>query len=134
MGLPRRADQDLGRGLDALGRRRAQPGGDGASPPVKTAALELAPLGIRVNALAPDAILTEGLREIAPESVDHLGGMVPMGRPGTPEEFAGAAVFLASDLSAYVTGQTIGVDGGTGAAGGWYPHPDDGHWILGPAH
>ena len=100
----------------------------------KTAALELAPLGIRVNALAPDAILTEGLLELVPESVDHLGGMVPMGRPGTPDEFAGAAVFLASDLSAYVTGQTIGVDGGTGAAGGWYPHPDDGHWILGPAH
>lgn len=100
----------------------------------RTAAVELAPLGIRVNALAPDAIVTEGLLAFAPEAADHLGGMVPMGRPGTVEEMAGAAVFLASDLSSYVTGQVLGVDGGTSAAGGWYPHPDDGHWILGPAH
>lgn len=100
----------------------------------KTAAVELAPLGIRVNALAPDAILTEGLLAFAPESAAHLGGMVPMGRGGEVDEVAGAAVFLASDLSSYVTGQTIGLDGGTSAAGGWYPHPVDGHWILGPAH
>jgi len=100
----------------------------------KTAAVELAPLGIRVNALAPDALVTEGLLEIAPESIEHLGGMVPMGRAGRPEELAGAAVFLASDLSTYITGQTIGVDGGTAAAGGWYAHPGDGHWVLGPAH
>ena len=100
----------------------------------KTAAVELAPLGIRVNALAPDAIVTEGLLAFAPDAADHLGGMVPMGRPGQVDEMAGAAVFLASDLSSYVTGQVIGVDGGTGAAGGWYPHPDDAHWILGPAH
>ncbi len=99
----------------------------------KTAAVELAPLGIRVNALAPDALVTEGLLQIAPDSIEHLGAMVPMGRPGRPEELAGAALFLASDLSSYVTGQTIGVDGGTGAAGGWYPHPADGHWVLGPA-
>jgi NAD(P)-dependent dehydrogenase (short-subunit alcohol dehydrogenase family) len=100
----------------------------------KTAAVELAPLGIRVNALAPDAIVTEGLLAFAPDAADHLGGMVPLGRPGTVDEMAGAAVFLASHLSSYVTGQVLGVDGGTGAAGGWYPHPDDGHWILGPAH
>lgn len=98
----------------------------------KTAALELAPLGIRVNALAPDAISTEGLAAFAPDSADHLGAMVPMGRAGTVDEMAGAAVFLASDLSAYITGQTLGVDGGTSAAAGWYPHPDDGHYILGP--
>lgn len=100
----------------------------------KTAALELAHLGIRVNALAPDAIVTEGLLAFAPDSAGHLGAMVPMGRAGDPAELAGAAVFLASDLSSYVTGQVIGVDGGTAAAGGWYPHPDDGHYILGPAH
>jgi len=43
----------------------------------------------------------------------------------------GAAVFLATELSAYVTGQTIHVDGGTSAAGGWYHHPDTGEYILG---
>lgn len=98
----------------------------------RTAAVELAPLGIRVNALAPDAVLTEGLLALAPDAAAHVGGMVPMGRPGDPDEFAGAAVFLASDLSSYVTGQVIGVDGGTAAAGGWYAHPDGGHWVLGP--
>ena len=99
----------------------------------KTAALELAPHGIRVNALAPDITVTEGLLGLAPESsIDHLGGGVPMGRAGHVDEMAGAAVFLASSLSSYVTGQTIHVDGGTDAAGGWYPHPDDGHYVLGP--
>ena len=98
----------------------------------QTAALELAPHGIRVNALAPDLTLTEGLLAIAPGSAEHLGGAIPMGRAGHVDEMAGAAVFLASDLSSYVTGQTIHVDGGTAAAGGWYPHPDDGHFILGP--
>jgi NAD(P)-dependent dehydrogenase (short-subunit alcohol dehydrogenase family) len=99
----------------------------------KTAALELAPHGIRVNALAPDITLTEGLIQVAPEgAAEHLGAVVPMGRTGDVDEMAGAAVFLASALSSYVTGQTIHVDGGTAAAGGWYPHPDHGTYILGP--
>lgn len=98
----------------------------------QTAALELAPHGIRVNALAPDVILTEGIARIAPNP-DHLHRAIPMGRAGTVDEMGGAAVFLASELSSYVTGQTIHVDGGTHAAGGWYPHPDDGHYVLGPA-
>jgi NAD(P)-dependent dehydrogenase (short-subunit alcohol dehydrogenase family) len=59
--------------------------------------------------------------------------MVPMGRAGHVDEMAGAAVFLASDMSSYVTGQTIPVDGGTAAAGGWYPHPETGVYTLGPA-
>jgi NAD(P)-dependent dehydrogenase (short-subunit alcohol dehydrogenase family) len=58
--------------------------------------------------------------------------MIPMGRAGHVDEMAGAAVFLASALSSYVTGQTIHVDGGTAAGGGWYHHPDDGRYILGP--
>jgi NAD(P)-dependent dehydrogenase (short-subunit alcohol dehydrogenase family) len=101
----------------------------------QTAALELAPHGIRVNALAPDLTLTEGLMAVAPsEMSEHLGAMIPMGRTGHVDEMAGAAVFLASSLSSYVTGQTIHVDGGTAAAGGWYPHPDTGDYILGPPH
>ncbi len=99
----------------------------------KTAALELAPHGIRVNALAPDITMTEGLRAVAPPgSEQHFGHTVPMGRPGHVDEMAGAAVFLAGDLSSYVTGQTIHVDGGTHAASGWYHHPDTGSYVLGP--
>jgi NAD(P)-dependent dehydrogenase (short-subunit alcohol dehydrogenase family) len=99
----------------------------------KTAALELAPHGIRVNALAPDFTMTEGLESIAhPGVIDHVRHMVPMGRAGHVDEMAGAAVFLASDLSAYVTGQTIHVDGGTSASGGWYHHPETGDYMLGP--
>jgi 3-oxoacyl-[acyl-carrier protein] reductase len=99
----------------------------------KTAALELAPHGIRVNALAPDITLTEGIKEIAPAGFeDRIGFTVPMGRAGHVDEMAGAAVFLASDMSSYVTGQTIHVDGGTHAAGGWYHHPETGAYALGP--
>jgi 3-oxoacyl-[acyl-carrier protein] reductase len=99
----------------------------------KTTALELAPFGIRVNALAPDVTLTEGMESIVPPAgIPHLSRMVPMGRVGHVDEMAGAAVFLAGNLSSYITGETIHVDGGTFAAGGWYPHPDSGSYILGP--
>jgi NAD(P)-dependent dehydrogenase (short-subunit alcohol dehydrogenase family) len=99
----------------------------------KTAALELAPYGIRVNALAPDFTLTEGLAAVAmPGVLDRVQNMVPMGRAGHVDEMAGAAVFLASALSSYVTGQSIHVDGGTHAAGGWYHHPQTGDYMLGP--
>jgi NAD(P)-dependent dehydrogenase (short-subunit alcohol dehydrogenase family) len=99
----------------------------------RTAALELAPHGIRVNALAPDITMTEGLAAVAPPGSDErFERIVPLGRVGDVADLAGAAVFLASDLAAYVTGQVIHVDGGTHAAGGWYHHPDDGHYVLGP--
>ncbi len=100
----------------------------------KTAALELALHGIRVNALAPDITLTEGMRSVAPPGAEERFGLtVPMGRAGHVDEMAGAAVFLAGDLSSYVTGQTIHVDGGTAASSGWTHHPDTGAYILGSA-
>jgi NAD(P)-dependent dehydrogenase (short-subunit alcohol dehydrogenase family) len=100
----------------------------------KTVALELAPIGIRVNALAPDITMTEGLAAVAPPGrAEQFGFIVPMGRVGHVDEMAGAAVFLASALSSYVTGQTIHVDGGSHAAGGWYHDPDGGDYILGPS-
>jgi 3-oxoacyl-[acyl-carrier protein] reductase len=99
----------------------------------KTAALELAPHGIRVNCLAPDVTMTEGLRAVAPPGFERgVASMVPMGRAGHVDDLAGAAVFLASELSGYVTGQTLHVDGGTAAAGGWYHRPGDGTYVLGP--
>jgi 3-oxoacyl-[acyl-carrier protein] reductase len=99
----------------------------------KTAALELAPHGIRVNALAPDITLTEGLVAIAPPNAEERFGLVvPMGRAGHIDEMAGAAVFLASNMSSYITGQTIHVDGGTQASSGWYHHPGTGDYVLGP--
>ncbi len=99
----------------------------------KTAALELAPHGIRVNALAPDITMTEGLRMLLPPgSEERLGLTVPLGRVGDVDEMAGAAVFLASSLSSYVTGQTLHVDGGSQASSGWYHHPDTGDYVYGP--
>jgi NAD(P)-dependent dehydrogenase (short-subunit alcohol dehydrogenase family) len=99
----------------------------------KTAALELAPHGIRVNGLAPDFTLTESLAKMAPAGEENAKRMVPLGRAGHVDEMAGAAVFLAGDLSSYVTGQTLHVDGGTAAAGGWYHHREGGAYVLGGA-
>ena len=99
----------------------------------KTASLELAPYHIRVNALAPDLTVTEGLLRVSPNGLsENAGHMIPMGRPGHVDEMAGAAVFLASTMSSYITGQTIHVDGGTQAAGGWYHNPRTGDYQLGP--
>ena len=98
----------------------------------KTAALELAPYGIRVNALAPDFTMTEGIEAMSPPGAEQRAGlMVPLGRAGHVDEMAGAAVVLASPLASYVTGQTIHVDGGTQASSGWYHHPDTGDYVLG---
>jgi 3-oxoacyl-[acyl-carrier protein] reductase len=99
----------------------------------RTAAVELAPHAIRVNAIAPDICLTEGLAALVPPAErGRWAHIVPLGRPAEPEDIAGAVVFLASELSRYVTGVTLHVDGGTHAAGGWYRDPDGGAWTLGP--
>jgi 3-oxoacyl-[acyl-carrier protein] reductase len=100
----------------------------------KTAAFELAPHGIRVNAIAPDLTMTEGLMRLSPEGPGpDIAHAIPLGRAGDVDEIAGTAVFLASNMARYITGQTIHVDGGTHAAGGWYHHPDTGEYKLGPS-
>jgi 2-deoxy-D-gluconate 3-dehydrogenase len=88
----------------------------------KSAALELAPHGIAVNAIAPGGILTPGAQaaqaSAAPGGVDpdellrRFLARIPMGRLGDPDEIGRVALFLASDLAAYVTGAQIVVDGG----------------------
>ena len=77
-----------------------------------SSAKELAPKGIRVNAIAPGFIDTDMVRGVSPDWYERRLQSIRMGRIGTPEDVAGVAVFLGSDLSRYVTGQVIGVDGG----------------------
>jgi 3-oxoacyl-[acyl-carrier protein] reductase len=76
-----------------------------------SSAKELAPKGIRVNAIAPGFIDTDMVRGVTSDWYERRLQSIRMGRIGTPEDVAGVAVFLASDLSRYVTGQVIGVDG-----------------------
>ena len=90
----------------------------------QTLALELAPRRIRVNAIAPDSIPTEGDRGVRTEMLSGGGDyepsvVPPLGELGSPEDAAAVVLFLVSDLSRFVTGTTIHVDGGSRAAGGW---------------
>lgn len=77
-----------------------------------SAAKELAPSNIRVNAIAPGFIDTDMVRQLPEAKFTERMESISMGRIGTPNDIANAALFLASDLSTYVTGQTLGVDGG----------------------
>lgn len=78
----------------------------------RAAAKELARKGIRMNALAPGFIDTAMTQAVDPKLHAELLASVRLGRIGQPQDVANCALFLASDLSAYVTGQIIGVDGG----------------------
>ncbi|MGJ7525400.1 SDR family NAD(P)-dependent oxidoreductase [Variovorax sp. GB1P17] len=99
----------------------------------RSLAVGQAPRGIRVNAIAPETtdslqVDLSGLPPLLRENPQHW---VPLGRYGRPRDVAGAAVFLASELSSWVTGTTLHVDGGALAAGGFYRTPE-GHWTNAP--
>ena len=92
-------------------------------------AVELGPEHIRVNAIAPETTNSEQVKatsRVPPENKQHLPRWFPIGRFGEPGDSAGAALFLASDnLSGWVSGSTIHVDGGALAAGSWLRMTDD---------
>ncbi|MCS6926281.1 MAG: glucose 1-dehydrogenase [Candidatus Binatia bacterium] len=97
----------------------------------KSAALELADWGVRVNCICPGAIATPlaaGRPDAAPEHLDQLRRSManahPLGRVGEPEEIARAALWLASDDSSFVTGHALVVDGGMIAGRPWRKQPD----------
>ena len=79
---------------------------------LRTAAIELARDGIRVNAVLPGNIMTEGLAGLGEDYIAGMTAAIPLRRLGTVEEIGHAALFFATDEAGYITGQTIVVDGG----------------------
>jgi 3-oxoacyl-[acyl-carrier protein] reductase len=79
---------------------------------LRTAAIELAAQGITVNAVMPGNIESEGLDELGPEYRQSMESSIPLKRLGTTADIGNAVLFLATDEAAYITGQTIVVDGG----------------------
>jgi len=77
-----------------------------------SAAKELAPQNIRVNAIAPGFIETDMIKAVPPDNFNKISENIKMKRLGTPDDIAKSVLYLASDLSNYVTGQVLGVDGG----------------------
>ncbi len=107
----------------------------------RTAAVELAEHGIRVNCIAPDHTITPGMRAnmsgpVTPEtwadSDESWGLLVPAGREGLVDECASVIIWLSSPMASYVTGVTINVDGGTWASSGWL-RDGRGGWTLNPS-
>ena len=81
----------------------------------KSLAAEVGSRGVRVNAIAPGFIATDMTSVLKEDIKNAMIEKVPLKRAGTPEDIANTALFLASDLSTYITAQVIGVDGGMGA-------------------
>jgi 3-oxoacyl-[acyl-carrier protein] reductase len=79
---------------------------------LRTAAIELAPKGITVNAVMPGNIETEGLAELGQEYREKMEASIPQRRLGTVQDIGNAALFFATDEAAYITGQAIAIDGG----------------------
>jgi 2-hydroxycyclohexanecarboxyl-CoA dehydrogenase len=101
----------------------------------RSLAVELAPNGVRVNAIAPD--LTDTLQTpaewmLSGRDPSMVKSWVPLGRFGQPEDQADVVLFLASDLSRFITGHVIPVDGGTIAASGWYRRTGKTSWTNMP--
>jgi NAD(P)-dependent dehydrogenase (short-subunit alcohol dehydrogenase family) len=104
----------------------------GVTSLTRTLAVELAPENIRVNAIAPDYIATPALSSLSegvPEELMALQHRIstPMGRVGTYEDAGGCILFLASNLSSFVTGSTLHPDGGAIASSGWFNWPEEGY-------
>ncbi len=99
-------------------------------------AVELGPAGIRVNCIAPDIVPTVGMGRLlgaggrdADDPVDAV--QIPLARKGRAEDVGNCALFLASDMSSYITGTTLHPDGGALASSGWLLWPDAG-WTARP--
>ena len=85
----------------------------------KSSALELGQYGIRVNCVAPGAIETERTKNELPDFASSWSKLTPLRRIGTPDDVAAAVEFLLSDRAAFISGQTLGVDGGLFAQPRW---------------
>jgi 3-oxoacyl-[acyl-carrier protein] reductase len=79
---------------------------------LRTAAMELAPKQITINAVLPGNIITDGLVEMGQEYMDQMASAIPAGRLGSVADIGNAALFFATDEASYITGQTLVVDGG----------------------
>lgn len=98
----------------------------GLNQMTKTMAIELAPYGVRVNAIGPGSVRTDMLSSVVgPGDSDMIAARTPMGRAAQPEEIAGVAAFLVSVDASYVTGECIYVDGGRLALNYTMPRKDE---------
>jgi 3-oxoacyl-[acyl-carrier protein] reductase len=79
---------------------------------MRTAAIELAPSRVTINAILPGNIVTEGLAELGEDYAEKMASSIPLRRLGTVDDIGYAALFLATDEAGYITGQTIVIDGG----------------------